>query len=207
MEPSMITASGAVIAACIAFAGAVTVARAGQRAQAREKRTEWLHDRRKDAYLDFMKAARAFAPLTQTAFRNQHRDGALIDSQSSVVLTETGEQVPFESVVLLAGGSLDAAWLERSPELLHALAVAFDAVDLEGPKEVREAALRVVESAHQLSEGYEGFELLARAMEMEAKINGGGPTSTAADLMQAEVYRYSVGCADFRLEVKAALKL
>lgn len=204
----MITASGAVIAACIAFTGAVAVARAGQRAQAREKRTEWLHDRRKDAYLDFMKAARAFAPLTQEAFRNQHRDsGALINSQHTVVNKRTGEQMPFESVVLLAGGSLDDAWMQRAPELLHALAVAFDAVDLEGPEEVREVAWRVVESAHQLSEGYEGFELLARDMEMEAKVEGKDSTSTADELMWAEVYRYSVRCADFRLEVKAALKL
>ncbi|MBZ6091930.1 hypothetical protein KVH02_26955 [Streptomyces olivaceus] len=207
MEPSMITASGAVIAACIAFASAVAVARAGQRAQAKEKRTEWLHDRRKDAYLHFMKAARAFAPLTQEAFRNQHRDSALINSQNIVKNTRTGEQIPFESVVMLAGGNLDNTWMQRAPELLHALAVAFDAVDLEGPEKVRDVAWRVVESAHQLSEGYKGFELLARDMEMEAKVEGKEPTSTADELMWAEVYRYSVQCADFRLEVKVALKL
>ncbi|OEV11549.1 hypothetical protein AN218_12425 [Streptomyces nanshensis] len=203
----MTIASGTVIAACIAFASAVAVARAGQRAQAREKRTEWLHDRRKDAYLDFMKAARAFAPLTQEAFRNQHRGGgALIDSQH-VVSTRTGEHIPFESVVLMAGGRLDAAWLERCPELLHDLAVAFDAVDLEGPEVVREAAFSVVESAHQLTEGYDGFELLARDMKMEAKAEGKDSTSSVNELMWSEVYRYSVRCNDFRREVKAALKL
>ncbi|WP_413755076.1 hypothetical protein [Streptomyces sp. MMBL 11-3] len=202
MEAPFITATGAVIAACIAFSGALHVAMRSQRHQAKSLRDNWVHDRCKDAYLGFLDAARAFAPLTEEAIRSENRNVtaagvAMARNPQADMFHETwvGDVPPVDA--------LSEGFYKRAPKRLHGLAVAYERIAFEGPSDVAAKAREIIDSAHRLSAGP---ELFAReAKEQIDPDHPERPSPNEVDLLRTEINSYEVLIAEFRRQAKKAL--
>ncbi|MDX3458703.1 hypothetical protein PV396_43430 [Streptomyces sp. ME02-8801-2C] len=201
MQNSVITASGALLAALIGLSGALWVTISNQRKQQQAQRANWTYDRRKDAYLAFIDAARAFTPLTEELFLAEERDYIARQANGSDLENETREEVTTWADTLwspfLADYSTD--WPQRAPARLHTLTMAFDRIDLEGPPDVTAAALKIIESAHAL---IAGPALFAKEAEQEAAAGG---SATETDFRRTEVHQYRMLCGKFREEVHGVL--
>jgi hypothetical protein len=161
------------------------------------------HDRRKDAYLAYVDAARAFIPVTEELFRAEERDYVAHQTSGTDLETETLEQTITWADTLWTPFPAEpsAAWRKKAPERLHALTTAFDRIDLEGPPEVIAPGLAIIASAHRL---IAGSELFAKEAEQEAAEGG---SATEMDLLRAEVHHYRMLCGEFRKQAKKALDL
>ncbi|MEU5314364.1 hypothetical protein [Streptomyces sp. NPDC021562] len=202
MQNSVITASGALLAALIGLSGALWATISNQRKQQQVQRDNWTYDRRKDAYLAFIDAARAFTPLTEELFRAEERDYVAHQANGADDLeNETLEEVTTWADTLWSPfpAEYSTDWPMEAPKRLHALTMAFDRIDLEGPPDVTAAALRIIKSAHIL---IAGPELFAKRAEQEAVAGG---SATAMDLQRAEVHHYRMLCGEFRKQVKEEL--
>ncbi|MGA5207400.1 hypothetical protein [Streptomyces variegatus] len=160
------------------------------------------HDRRKDAYLAYVDAARAFIPVTEELFRAEERDYVAHQTSGTDLETETLEQTITWADTLWTPFPAEpsAAWRKKAPERLHALTTAFDRIDLEGPPEVIAPGLAIIASAHRL---IADSELFAKEAEQEAAEGG---SATEMDL-RAEVHHYRMLCGEFRKQAKKALDL
>jgi hypothetical protein len=204
VEAPFITATGAVIAACIAFSGALYVAMRGQRHQAKSLRDNWVHDRRKDAYLGFLDAARAFAPLTEEAFRSENRNV----TAAGVARARNPQADMFDGTWVGDVPPVDdlgEGFYKRAPKRLHGLAVAYERVAFEGPSDIADRASEIIDSAHRLSAGLELF-----AREAKEQIDPDHPESPSpkeVDLLRAEINFYELLIAQFRRQAKEALNI
>ncbi|MEU6680907.1 hypothetical protein [Streptomyces sp. NPDC046925] len=203
MQNSVITASGALLAALIGLSGALWATISNQRKQQQAQRDTWRHDRRKDAYLAYVDAARAFIPVTEELFRAEERDSVAHQTNGADLETETLEETITWADTLWTPFPAEpsAAWRKRAPKRLHALTTAFDRIDLEGPSDVIAPGLAIIESAHRL---IEGSELFAKEAEQEAPEGG---SATEMDFLRVEVHRYRMLCGEFRKQAKKALDL
>ncbi|MDK1476849.1 hypothetical protein QNO07_26185 [Streptomyces sp. 549] len=201
MQNSVITASGALLAALIGLSGALWVTISNQRKQQQAQRDNWTHDRRKDAYLAFSDAARAFTPLTEELFRAEDRDYVAHQANGTGPESETLEEVTTWAEMLWSPFPADYSdgWSTEAPKRLHALTMAFDRIELEGPTGVTATALRILESAHIMTEGP---KLFAKEAEQEAAAGG---SATEMELLRTEVHRYRMLCGKFRNQARREL--
>ncbi|GGV91770.1 hypothetical protein [Streptomyces massasporeus] len=212
---SVITATGTLIAAFIALSGALWATVSNQRQERRKQLAERRHDRRKEAYLAFIAAAREFLPLTETMFLDEERStiaarAAFADSAKNVTgYAENALQAAVEAMTESWPDSLRAVaflsepsekWYEQTPRLLHDLSAAFDRVDMEGPASVADIALQIVRSAYRQAAGTHLFEAEA---EEQSGPEGDGPSSM--DMLRVEIRYYTGQCTEFRKQAKAAL--
>ncbi|MFF9765129.1 hypothetical protein ACF1GT_00570 [Streptomyces sp. NPDC014636] len=146
--------------------------------------TPWRHDRRKDAYLAYVAAARALIPVTEELFCAEERDYVARQTSGTELTTETLEETITWADTLWTPlpAEPSAEWRKKAPELLHGLTTGFDRIDLEGPPDVIEPGLAVIASAHRL---IVGSELFAKKAEQEAAEGG---SATEMDLLRAEVH-------------------
>ncbi|MFI9194183.1 hypothetical protein ACIG0A_33395 [Streptomyces californicus] len=202
-------------AALIALGAAVwTNAKAGRR-QERLQQAQWRHDRRRDAYLAFSRAARAFVPLTEEMFLLEARAGAAVATSPTEELpTDTDdERMVFQFTWHDALASdpfvtLSDEWKERAPLRLQELTAAHDGVNLEGPPEIADVAYSIVATAHRLFVGMPLFEMEAKDTEAEIKKAGEEDKyeiPSALDYLNSEVSSYFRKFADFRGMAKEKL--
>lgn len=212
---SVITATGTLMAALIALSGALWATLSNQRQERRKQLAERRHDRRREAYLAFIAAAREFLPLTETVFLDEERStiaarAAFADSAENVTgSAEDALQAAVEAMTESWPDSLRALaffnepsekWYEQTPRLLHDLSAAFDRVDMEGPAGVADIALQIVTSAYRLAAGSQLFD--AEAAQQTGP-EGDGPSSM--DMLRMEVTYYTGQRTEFRKQAKAAL--
>jgi len=212
---SVITATGTLMAAFIALSGALWVTLSNQRQERRKQLAERRHDRRREAYLAFIAAAREFLPLTETVFLDEERSiitarAAFADSAENVTgSVEEALQAAVEAMTESWPDSLrtlaflsqpSEKWYEQTPRLLHDLSAAFDRVDMEGPADVADIALQIVTSAYRLAAGSQLFD--AEAAQQTGP-EGDGPSSM--EMLRVEVRYYTGQRTEFRKQAKAAL--
>lgn len=203
MHSSLITASGALLAALIGLSGALWATISNQRRQQQAQRDNWTHDRRKDAYLAFIDAARGLIPLTEELFRAEDRDYVARQITGIDLENEAPEEIATWADTLWSPFPAEPSsdWHEKAPERLHTLTTAFDRVDLEGPPDIAKAALGIIESAHRL---IAGPQLFAKEAAQEAAAGG---SATERDFLRDEVHSYRRLCGYFRKQAKRALDI
>ncbi|WP_445527488.1 hypothetical protein [Streptomyces cyslabdanicus] len=199
---AIITGAATLTAALIGLCSVLWVTASNQRQARREQRAERRYDRRKEAYLPFLAAARAFLPLTEPVFLDQER--VTVARLTTPVTAADDDLVEVDTWAHFLGVQTFFAepsdeWRERAPELLHGLIAAFDPVDMEGPAKVVNTAREIVEAACRLAAGPELFETEA-AQEAAA-----GGDVAASELLRAEVDHYRRLCGEFREQAKVAL--
>ncbi|MEV2259181.1 hypothetical protein AB0J13_11035 [Streptomyces anulatus] len=202
-------------AALIALGAAVwTNAKAGRR-QERLQQAQWRHDRRRDAYLAFSRAARAFVPLTEEMFLLEERAGAAVATSPEWELPTDADD---ERMVMRLSwhDALETRmftvpsdeWKEEAPTQLQELTAAYDGVNLEGPPDIAKVAYSVVTTAHRLLVGMPLFEMEAKHEEEAIKEAGDDDkyhAPSALDLLNAEVSDYFGKFHDFRRMARAKL--
>ncbi|MFF6931321.1 hypothetical protein [Streptomyces californicus] len=191
-----------------------TNAKAGRR-QERLQRAQWEYDRRRDAYLTFTRAARAFVPLTEDVFLLEARAGAaLATSPTEELPTDTDDErmvLQFTWHDALASQPIEALsdeWKEEAPKQLQVLTAAYDGVDLEGPPHITEVARSIVATAHRLFVGKPLFEMEAKQEEAAIRKDGKEDTymfPSDVELLNAEVSIYFRHFADFLYMAKKEL--
>lgn len=215
MNEAMIGLITGLLAALIALGTAVwTNAKTGRR-QEQSQQAQWTHDRRRDAYLAFNRAARAFVPLTEELFLLAARaEAASATSPEEELPTGTDDeqlvlQFTWHDALepeLFATPSDE--WKKGAPLLLQELTAAYDGVNLEGPPEITKVAYSIVATAHRLFVGMPLFEMEAKHLEEDIKEAGEDDryeAASALDLLNTEVSGYFRGFADFRRMAKAKL--
>ncbi|MET9053266.1 hypothetical protein ABZW50_19190 [Streptomyces bacillaris] len=211
MNEAMIGLITALLAALIGVGTAVWTNARTVRQQEQSQRAQWEHDRRRDAYLAFSKAGRAFAPLTEEVFLLAARaEAASATSPVDELTGVDGEQVVLQftwhedlqpPVITEPAGE----WNAEAPSLLQALTAAYDGVNLEGPPEIAQTAYSIVATAHRLTAGMPLFEIEAKRCE-ETDEDGRSAGPSAWDLLNAEVGLYFKRLHDFQREAKTLLE-
>ncbi|MER6601834.1 hypothetical protein [Streptomyces parvus] len=194
MQPPVIAA---LIAATVALITATLAAIASQRQASRIQRNNWMHERRKDAYLGFIDAARAFLPLTEVAVRGvvhpatepavTHYDGELIDG--SIVFTEVDR---VSDALYIIPAELSEAWYEDAPDKLTKLTAAWDRVHLDGSSELRALAQSMNREAHYIANSRELIPLDLKRMDPEQEL-----IPSEATLLREDIRAYHAELREF----------
>ncbi|MGA4960333.1 hypothetical protein [Streptomyces lavendulocolor] len=212
MDEAMTGLITGLLAALVALGTAIWTNARAERRQEVSQRAQWTHDRRRDAYLTFSKAARAFVPLTEEMFLLFARADAAhvttpvpepeftVDGEQ-MALYETWHQALMPDEVAEPGEQ----WKQAAPELLQDLTAAYDGVDLEGPREIAKVAYSILATAHRLHTGMPLFEMEEKYQEeIDEDGRRGGPS--AQILFNEEVRQYFRVLANFRQQAKTLLE-
>ncbi|MGW5273605.1 hypothetical protein ACWEQP_13655 [Streptomyces sp. NPDC004044] len=195
MQPPVIAA---IIAAAVALITSTLTSFVGQRQASRMQRNNWIHERRKDAYLGFIDAARTFLPLTEIAVRGDvHR--ATEPAQGTHYTGEAiGNTIVFTEVDRVSDGlyiipaDLSEEWHLGAPEKLTALTAAWDRVHLDGSEGLRVLAREINREAHYLANSRELIPIDLQAMDPEKEI-----IPDAATLLREDIRSYHANLQQF----------
>ncbi|MEU1800780.1 hypothetical protein [Streptomyces sp. NPDC019937] len=213
MNEAMIGLITGLLAALVTLGTTFWTNARAERRQELSQRAQWTHDRRRDAYLAFSKAARTFVPLTEELFLLFARADAAnattpvpelepaADGVQQLALYETWHEALLSGEVTEPGEQ----WKEAAPELLQDLTAAYDGVDLEGPPEIAQVAYSVVTTAHRIFTGMPLFEMEQKDYE-EFDEDGRPAGPGARDLFNEEVRTYFKALREFRQGAKALLE-
>ncbi|MFI6210289.1 hypothetical protein ACIBAI_28640 [Streptomyces sp. NPDC051041] len=210
MNEAMIGLITGLLAALVALGTTIWTNARAERRQELSQRAQWTHDRRRDAYLAFSKAARAFVPLTEELFLLFEREVAAIettpepepDANGLVLYWTWHESLLSADDVFREPGE---QWKEAAPELLQDLTAAYDGVDLEGPPEIAQVAYSLVTTAHRIFTGMPLFEMEEKHYE-EIDEDGRCDGPNALTLFHGEVRDYFRVFYEFRRKAKALLE-
>lgn len=214
MQPAVIAA---VITATVAITTAAFTAVNSQRQKYREQRNQWLHERRKDAYLRFIDAARAFLPLTESVVRHEEHMATEppTDDAEHVTVTSDGDHVIFlQTASDFLPPSVDVLseeWVREAPGKLTELTAAWDRLDTEAPDEevpdgngIRQLAREIRNLAHWLAESRELLPLeLQQEQEHYDAEDGSGPTEV--QYLTSYISAYHTASARFRRKAREDL--
>ncbi|MFE7484691.1 hypothetical protein [Streptomyces sp. NPDC057552] len=176
------------------------------------QRAQWEHDRRRDAYTTFSRAARAFVPLTEQVFLLAAREEAanttppmhqlpLDSNDEQMELRITWHDALQPDVIVEPGEE----WKKDALLLLQELAAACDGVDLEGPPNIAQIAHSIVTTAHRLFVGMPLFEIEEEYHKVtDEDGRTAGPSSW--DLLGGDVRDYFNELQAFRRKAKEMLK-
>ncbi|WP_282792912.1 hypothetical protein [Streptomyces sp. CC224B] len=213
MNEAMIGLITGLLAALVALGTTVWTNARAERRQELSQRAQWTHDRRRDAYLAFSKAARAFVPLTEELFLLFARADAAnaTTPMPELEFTADGVQLLYDTTTwhdaLLSEEVTGPGeqWKKAAPELLQDLTAAYDGVDLEGPFDIAQVASSVVSTAHRIFTGMPLFEMEEKDNE-ETDEDGRRAGPSARQLFDEEVRAYFSALREFRRKAKELLE-
>ncbi|MGK4909195.1 hypothetical protein [Streptomyces albus] len=212
MNEAMIGLITGLLAALVALGTTIWTDVRAERRQELSQRAQWTHDRRRDAYLAFSKAARAFVPLSEGLFLLFERANAANATTTTPELEPDADGIRWVLYetwheTLLSGELAEPGWQwkEAAPELLQDLTTAYDGVELEGPPEIAQVAYTVVAMAQRLLVGMPLFEMEEKEQaEIDEDGRRAGPD--AWTLLREDVRAYFEAFYEFRREARALLE-
>lgn len=201
MEPPV---QAAIITAAVAITTAAFTVVSSRLQQHREQRNKWLYERRKDAYLRFIDASRAFLPLTEPAVRHAAHQAAELPRPNTVIGDPDDDFIvkmyaQTSDFIDMYVDELSEEWHQQAPDKLTKLTAAGDHVDMEGPKEIRDLARRIRELAHWFTESKVLIPKWAK--RYDANDESVPPHEVLAD----QIYDYLKQAADFRRQAREHL--
>lgn len=205
MQPPVIAA---IFTATAALITAAITAVSSQRQHYRSQRNNWLHERRRDAYIRFIDAARAFLPLTELAVQGEVHSEAEPPTDDFGYITADGDLIASETVrtsevlyiASLATAELSDEWYEKAPGKLTELTAAWDHVHMDGDEDLRVLAREINNLAHCLFKSRELAPLEQKQFNPEEENVPG-----KAELLLTDIRDYHTKTKHFRQKAREDL--
>ncbi|MEJ8650751.1 hypothetical protein WKI65_22335 [Streptomyces sp. MS1.AVA.3] len=205
MQPPVIAA---IVTATVALITAAFTAVNSQRQHHRSQQNNWLHERRKDAYLHFIDAARAFLPLTELAVQGEvHSDAepptddfGYITTDGDLIASETVRTSAILYIANLTSAELSDEWYQKAPGKLTELTAAWDRVHMNGDEDLRVLAREINNLAHCLLKSRQLIPLEQKQFSPEEENVPG-----RAELLRMNIRDYHTKTKHFREKAREDL--